>query len=158
MLGLMQEHPLLISDLIEFAARHHAKQEIVSRRVEGDLHRYTYRDAAVRSRRLARALDALGLAQGAPFFSRVGALRPDPCNDAPDLLPGHGVLGASRRVQARANDPMSVARLVLKHNSGRERTAGAATTHRTPSRAATAPPLGAAPKQSLRACCGGPQI
>ena len=49
MLGLMQDHPLLISNLIEFVARHHAKQEIVSRRVEGDLHRYTYRDAAVRS-------------------------------------------------------------------------------------------------------------
>jgi fatty-acyl-CoA synthase len=65
MLGLMQDHPLLISNLIEFAARHHAKQEIVSRRVEGDLHRYTYRDAAIRSRRLAHALDALGLAQGA---------------------------------------------------------------------------------------------
>jgi fatty-acyl-CoA synthase len=65
MLGLMQEHPLLISDLIEFAARHHAKQEIVSRRIEGDLHRYTYRDAAIRSRRLAHALDALGLAQSA---------------------------------------------------------------------------------------------
>ena len=65
MLGLMQDHPLLISNLIEFVARHHAKQEIVSRRVEGDLHRYTYRDAAVRSRRLAHALDALGLAQGA---------------------------------------------------------------------------------------------
>jgi fatty-acyl-CoA synthase len=65
MLGLMQDHPLLISNLIEFAARHHAKQEIVSRRVEGDLHRYTYHDAAIRSRRLAHALDALGLAQGA---------------------------------------------------------------------------------------------
>ena len=65
MLGLMQDHPLLISDLIEFAARHHAKQEIVSRRIEGDLHRYTYRDAAIRSRRLAHALDALGLAQSA---------------------------------------------------------------------------------------------
>ena len=65
MFGLMQDHPLLISDLIESAARHHAEQEVVSRRVEGDLHRYTYRDAAIRSRKVAQALDALGLAQGA---------------------------------------------------------------------------------------------
>ena len=39
MLGLMQSQPLLISSLIEFAERHHGDAEIVSRRVEGDLHR-----------------------------------------------------------------------------------------------------------------------
>ncbi|EFI63761.1 long-chain-fatty-acid--CoA ligase, partial [Comamonas thiooxydans] len=44
MLGLMQSQPLLISSLIEFAARNHADGEIVSRRVEGDIHRYTYKD------------------------------------------------------------------------------------------------------------------
>jgi fatty-acyl-CoA synthase len=70
MLGLMQDQPLLISSLIEFAARHHPDAEIVSRRVEGDLHRYTYADAAKRSRRVARALDRLGLA----FSDRVGTL------------------------------------------------------------------------------------
>jgi hypothetical protein len=41
MLGLMQDQPLMISSLIEFAARHHRNTEIVSRRVEGDIHRYT---------------------------------------------------------------------------------------------------------------------
>ena len=45
MLGLMQDQPLLISSLIEFASRHHHDGQIVSRRVEGDIHRYTYRDA-----------------------------------------------------------------------------------------------------------------
>ncbi len=70
MLGLMQDQPLLISSLIEFAARHHRSAEIVSRRVEGDLHRYTYADAAVRARRVAGALDRLGLA----FSDRVGTL------------------------------------------------------------------------------------
>ncbi|MDO8274833.1 MAG: long-chain fatty acid--CoA ligase, partial [Serpentinimonas sp.] len=60
MLGLMQEQPLLISDLIEHAARHHGEVEIVSRRVEGDIHRSNYRQAAVRSRQMAQALDALG--------------------------------------------------------------------------------------------------
>jgi fatty-acyl-CoA synthase len=70
MLGLMQEHPLLISSLIDFAARHHADAQIVSRRVEGDVHRYAYRDAAARARRVARALDSLKLA----FSDRVGTL------------------------------------------------------------------------------------
>ena len=64
MLGLMQSQPLLISSLIEFAARHHGDGEIVSRRVEGDIHRYTYRDLAARARRLAHALDAMPLALG----------------------------------------------------------------------------------------------
>jgi fatty-acyl-CoA synthase len=70
MLGLMQDQPLLISQLIEFAARHHHDAQIVSRRTEGDIHRYTYRDAAVRARRVANALDRLGLA----FSDRVATL------------------------------------------------------------------------------------
>jgi acyl-CoA synthetase (AMP-forming)/AMP-acid ligase II len=70
MLGLMQDQPLMISSLVEFAARHHRNTEIVSRRVEGDIHRYTYADAAARSRRVANALDRLGLA----FSDRVGTL------------------------------------------------------------------------------------
>ncbi|MDP3604980.1 MAG: long-chain fatty acid--CoA ligase, partial [Polaromonas sp.] len=61
MLGLMQNQPLLISSLIDFAERHHGDAEIVSRRVEGDIHRYTYRDVARRSRQVAKALDALKL-------------------------------------------------------------------------------------------------
>jgi len=70
MFGLMQNQPLLISSLIEFAARHHGDAEIVSRRIEGDIHRYTYAQAAARSRRVGRALDRLGLA----FSDRVGTL------------------------------------------------------------------------------------
>jgi fatty-acyl-CoA synthase len=61
MLGLMQDQPLLISNLIDFAERHHADVEIVSRRVEGDIHRYTYQDAAKRSRQVAHALDGMAL-------------------------------------------------------------------------------------------------
>jgi len=61
MLGLMQSQPLLISSLIDFAERHHGDGEIVSRRVEGDIHRYTWKDAAARSRQVAGALDALKL-------------------------------------------------------------------------------------------------
>ncbi len=61
MLGLMQDRPLMISDLIEFAAINHAKDEIVSRSVEGPIHRYTYKDCAMRSRMLAKALQKLGV-------------------------------------------------------------------------------------------------
>ncbi|WP_372826745.1 3-(methylthio)propionyl-CoA ligase [Polaromonas sp.] len=70
MLGLMQNQPLLISSLIDFAERHHGDAEIVSRRVEGDIHRYTYRDVARRSRQVAGALDALKL----KFSDRVATL------------------------------------------------------------------------------------
>ena len=64
MFGLMQQHSLLISSLIEFANRHHGDGEVVSKRVEGDLHRYKWADVANRSRQMANALDALGLEQG----------------------------------------------------------------------------------------------
>ena len=64
MLGLMQSQPLLISSLIDFASRHHGDAEIVSRRVEGDVHRYTYRDLSARSKQLANAVEALGVAHG----------------------------------------------------------------------------------------------
>jgi fatty-acyl-CoA synthase len=70
MYGLMQSQQLLISTLIEFAARHHGEGEIVSRRVEGDIHRTNYRQLAGRSRKVANALDTLGLA----FSDRVATL------------------------------------------------------------------------------------
>ena len=64
MFGNMMDQPLLISSLLTHAERHHGSQEIVSRRVEGDIHRYTYRDMARRARQLAKALQALGLGAG----------------------------------------------------------------------------------------------
>ena len=70
MLGLMQDQPLLISSLLAHAQRHHGDTEIVSRRVEGDIHRYTYRDLADRSQGVAQALDHMGLA----FSDRVATL------------------------------------------------------------------------------------
>ena len=64
MQGLMMETPLLISSLIEHAGRFHADTEIVTRTVEGPIHRHTYRDAHSRSRKLAKALAALGVDMG----------------------------------------------------------------------------------------------
>ena len=70
MLGLMQNQPLLISTLIEFADHHHGDGEIVSRRVEGDIHRTTYRAVAARARQVANALNAWEL----DFSDRVATL------------------------------------------------------------------------------------
>jgi 3-(methylthio)propionyl---CoA ligase len=70
MLGLMQDQPLLISSLIHHAERHHGDAEVVSRRVEGDIHRYTWRDVAQRARQVANALDGMNLL----FSDRVATL------------------------------------------------------------------------------------
>ncbi|HET8745899.1 MAG TPA: 3-(methylthio)propionyl-CoA ligase [Ramlibacter sp.] len=70
MFGSMMQQPLLVSSLLTHAERHHGAQEIVSRRVEGDLHRYTYRDLAGRARRLANGIAALRV----PAGGRVGTL------------------------------------------------------------------------------------
>src|SRR4051812_41399797 len=68
--GLMQNEPLLISSLLVFVDRHHGDAEIVSRRVEGDMHRYTWSDCAARSRQLANRLDAEKL----QFSDRIATL------------------------------------------------------------------------------------
>ena len=61
--GLMMDMPLLISDLIRHADRHHGATEIVSKKVEdGSIHRYTYREAHARARRVANMLKSLGVA------------------------------------------------------------------------------------------------
>ncbi|TAM01146.1 MAG: fatty-acid--CoA ligase [Paraburkholderia sp.] len=70
LLGQMMDVPLTVSSLIAHAARHHGGTQIVSRRIEGDVHRYTYRDCEKRSKQLAQALIALGVAPG----ERIGTL------------------------------------------------------------------------------------
>ena len=61
MLGQMQDHPLMISGIIRYAARHHAATEIVSRGTGGDIHRMTYAELERRARRLVRVLQRLGV-------------------------------------------------------------------------------------------------
>ncbi len=70
MQGNMQKQGLLIPDLLEHAAQYHGSTEIVSRLVEGGIHRYTYADALLRSKKLANALARLGVQSG----DRVGTL------------------------------------------------------------------------------------
>jgi acyl-CoA synthetase (AMP-forming)/AMP-acid ligase II len=62
--GLMMDRPLLVSSLIEHAATYHGDTEIVSRTVEGPIHRTTYAQAERRAKRVANALTRLGIRPG----------------------------------------------------------------------------------------------
>jgi fatty-acyl-CoA synthase len=64
MRGLMMEAPLLITSLIRYAAQYHGDSKIVSRTVEGPIHRYGYRDSFARIGKLAHALVRLGVRPG----------------------------------------------------------------------------------------------
>ena len=66
----MQQHPLLISSLIEHAASAHPDVPIVSSATDAPAHRCTYADLDRRSRQLARALTSLGVREG----DRVGTM------------------------------------------------------------------------------------
>ncbi len=70
MLGLIQDRPLLISSLIEYAGTYHGDVEIVSRTVEGPIHRTNYRDVNLRAKKLSQALNKLGVEVG----DRLGTL------------------------------------------------------------------------------------
>jgi fatty-acyl-CoA synthase len=61
---MMMDRPLLVSGLIQYAARFHGEAEIVSRTLEGGLHRYGYAELEPRAKRLAKALRRLGIAEG----------------------------------------------------------------------------------------------
>jgi fatty-acyl-CoA synthase len=67
---MMMNTPLLISTILRHAETYHGTTEVVSKSVEGPIHRYTYADMARRSRQLANALARLGL----EFGDRVGTL------------------------------------------------------------------------------------
>ena len=64
MQGLMQDWPLLVSSVLDHARINHPEREVVSRSVEGPIHRYTYRDMHGRSKRCAKALKRLGVREG----------------------------------------------------------------------------------------------
>jgi len=64
MLGLMQDWPMLVHKIIDHAALYHGDREVVSRSVEGPIVRTDYREIAKRSRKVAHALDRLGIKLG----------------------------------------------------------------------------------------------
>ena len=70
MKGLMMDRPLLTTEILKHAARNFRKTEIVTRTVEGPIHRYTVADSCLRICRLANALKRMGVKYGA----RVGVI------------------------------------------------------------------------------------
>lgn len=70
MKGLMMDRPLLTTEILKHAARNFRKTEIVTRTVEGPVHRYTVADSYLRICQLANALKRMGVKYGA----RVGVI------------------------------------------------------------------------------------
>ncbi|MCH9696185.1 MAG: long-chain-fatty-acid--CoA ligase [Gammaproteobacteria bacterium] len=68
--GLMMDTQLLVSSLLRFADANYPNREIVSVTVDNPQQRYTFREAFIRTRKLANALQKLGLESG----DRVGTL------------------------------------------------------------------------------------
>ena len=62
--GMMMHRPLRIADILTFAEDTHKGAGIVSAAVEGGMHRETWPEMAARSRKLARALQGLGVEMG----------------------------------------------------------------------------------------------
>ncbi len=70
MMGLMMDRPLLTTEILKHAVRNYRNTEIVTRTVEGPIHRYTIADSARRIAQLANALVELGVKKG----DRVGVI------------------------------------------------------------------------------------
>ncbi len=64
MKGLMQDWPLVVTAVIDHAARWHGEREMVTRTVEGPIHRTSYAELHLRARKLAQALKRLGMKKG----------------------------------------------------------------------------------------------
>ena len=59
--GLMQDWPLVVTNILDYAAKWHGEQEVITCTAEGPIHRYTYADMHRRSQLCALALQRLGL-------------------------------------------------------------------------------------------------
>ncbi|MBL4620106.1 MAG: long-chain fatty acid--CoA ligase [Marinicaulis sp.] len=70
MMGLMMDRPLLTTEILKHAVRNYRTTEIVTRTIEGPIHRYTIADAEKRICKLANALGAMGIKPGA----RIGVI------------------------------------------------------------------------------------
>ena len=59
--GLMQDWPLVVTNILDYAAKFHGEQEVITCTAEGPTHRYTYADMHRRSKLCALALQRLGV-------------------------------------------------------------------------------------------------
>ncbi len=64
MKGLMQDWPLRVTTIIDHAARFHGDREVVTRTIEGPIARTTYAEIHLRARKVAQALQKLGVEKG----------------------------------------------------------------------------------------------
>jgi acyl-CoA synthetase (AMP-forming)/AMP-acid ligase II len=63
MFGQIQDVPLLVNRILDHALINHGEREIVSRLVEGNIHRETYADAHLRARKLSQGLQKMGIGE-----------------------------------------------------------------------------------------------
>lgn len=75
MLGGMQDWPLRIMRLLDHAEREHGSREIVSRYAAGNIVRTDWTGIARDARRLARALERLGIQRGERVATQSAAAK-----------------------------------------------------------------------------------
>ncbi len=86
MLGIMQDWPLTVNKILEHALLQNGNREIVTRRVEGDIHRTTYAELFQKSKRVSSALLDAGIGLG----DRVATLG---WNSARHMAAWYGTMG-----------------------------------------------------------------
>ena len=85
-LGAMQDWPLRVTQLIDYAEREHPDVEIVSAWADGSVTRTNWREIARDARKMAQALERLGIGKG----DRVATLA---MNHAHHLIAWYGIAG-----------------------------------------------------------------
>ena len=85
-IGSMQDWPLRVTKLVDHAEREHGDGEIVTAWADGRISRTNWRDVALDSRKMAQALERLGIKRG----DRVGTLA---MNHAHHLIAWYGTVG-----------------------------------------------------------------
>ena len=86
MLGIMQDWPLTVDKIMEHARLQHAKREIITRRVGGEIVRTTYADVFLQSKQVSNALKSGGIGLG----DRVATLG---WNSARHMSTWYGAMG-----------------------------------------------------------------
>ena len=113
MQGLMQDWPLLCHRVIDHAKIQHGDREVVSRSIEGPIHRTNYAEIHGRSLRVAQALAKMGIKEG----DRVGTMA---WNTWRHMEVWYGILGAGA-VYHTLNPRLFPEQLIYITNHGEDR-------------------------------------